>query len=631
MWAAECLEGGTLALKEIICSSREDLLNAMYEGHLLNTISGEGMLAGGRAEEPCIDGPGVCRSGSRRLLPLRACAGRLPLLVDCETTQLGPDLWRVRLAMTRLLGDPLDLFLENRRLHFEQSKQDYEGSRAFSRQFLEACHFAREMLVQLAPTFEHIAGSAYHRDVNAHNILIHKGEQLTPHYSVVDFGLAVDTHCWQSEEVGGAVSSRPTRVGPDGASTWHLLDVGGDCRYWPVSAWLQFLLGWHALHEEQQLCTEYKMNLDTHAFGITALQILAELLPSPRDIDDGCLRLDGDVPLSCCDDPGADGGGGNHGLTSRIRTLLEVWDRYWGRVSPLHCCLVDTFTNKGDWDTLKVECYRSQVHCAIQDDLRAIRAALKDARDACYFSPMTAGYRFVAGLFDALLMLISSGDASGRERVEGPQLWQYVCKLLESDMREDLPAGGAASQTKLPCSSEACAPTPPPVAVLPCEQPWSMGKCLSEPLLWPVMPCGAAQPSAGTLAAVPASVHENSAEHLRAGEREIQEEAQTSATGADVPEEGTSLPQSGGDLCNPPPIAQAGSAFQAGARKGLPERPQRGSKESVPCASPRNGELIDRLSRLSDKVDRLAQVMAQLEEQREGRRGGPCYPVTSGS
>lgn len=69
------------------------------------------------------------------------------------------------------------------------------------------------------------------------------------------------------------------RFGQDGACTWHHLDVGGDCRYWPVSAWVQFLLGWTELDAHPPWRYEYQTQLDLHSFGLTALQVVVDMLP----------------------------------------------------------------------------------------------------------------------------------------------------------------------------------------------------------------------------------------------------------------------------------------------------------------------------------------------------------------
>ncbi|CAJ1362433.1 unnamed protein product, partial [Effrenium voratum] len=133
----------------------------------------------------------------------------------------------------------------------------------------EAVCSARALVEQLAPTMAAIANVMYHRDVNAHNILAHvaPGGQLS--FGLVDFGLAVDASTWMD----------PSPLNPGGKSEWEFLDVGGDCRYWPVSAWRQFEAGCRALVEEEPLCTEYQTHLDLQGLGLTAVQVLVCLLP----------------------------------------------------------------------------------------------------------------------------------------------------------------------------------------------------------------------------------------------------------------------------------------------------------------------------------------------------------------
>eukprot|EP00913_Durusdinium_trenchii_P023616 g22188.t1 len=90
---------------------------------------------------------------------------------------------------------------------------------------------ARALLEQLAPTMAAISKVTYHRDVNAHNILAHlEGDRPPVSFGLVDFGLAVDASTWMDVSAAN----------PLGKSEWEYLDVGGDCRYWPVSAWRQF-------------------------------------------------------------------------------------------------------------------------------------------------------------------------------------------------------------------------------------------------------------------------------------------------------------------------------------------------------------------------------------------------------
>jgi len=455
VWAAERRDGEDLAVKEIVCTSHAELLNALYESHLLRVLGGD---AGGRGGSVALRRGSAAAGaevsgadadadacGGRDLSAFAepssmCCAGRLPSLVACDTTRLAPELWRVRLVMSRLRGTPLDLFLEQHCL------RSVEAPMALP------CLLARALLLQLGPVFEDISKLAYHRDVNAHNILIDlaptpeegspraggnaavaDGEAISPNYGLVDFGLAVDTVSWQGEEGSSPSASRPSRIGASGVSTWHYLDVGGDCRYWPLSAWVQFLAGWRELGASPPLYFEYLNRLDIHALGITGLQVFAELLPSPAAVGAGAATAAAMTPPTPGADNGAGGGGsasasarrGDLAVPEEIWALRSVWQRYWERVSPLHCRLIDTFHSGGDWDALKLDCIEHRATDAIAEDLCALRAALRDAAEACRRSSETLD---AAGLFAALGVLI--GDGQTREMAEGPRAWRAVGALL---------------------------------------------------------------------------------------------------------------------------------------------------------------------------------------------------------
>lgn len=399
VWEAEQTGGGpALALKEILCHSQVDLINAQFEGSLLESFKGKEPGKGDSADI-------------------------LPVLVGHDMTPLSHETYRVRLAMTRLPGEPLDTFLRVR-----QDEQQLPDRSAGSRMEMmnEAFHFASELLQQLAPAFEeHIAALAYHRDVNAHNILIDFSNGSNPKYGLVDFGLAVDVQSWQGELdlQDRAQPSRQTRVGQDGATTWHHLDVGGDCRYWPVSAWVQFLLGWTELDCNPMLRSEYRTRLDMHSLGLTALQVLVETMPP-------------DVSLP----PGHSAGG----LFAELQSLKSGWERYWAMVTPLHSRLMETFHNGGDWDVLKAHCLDNRVHEAIASELRGIRASIIRALAAGRSLPSRAGFQPAAvGLLTALLLLIGCGDRShevegtvgpNAKEVPGPVVWRQVrVSLLEKD------------------------------------------------------------------------------------------------------------------------------------------------------------------------------------------------------
>lgn len=439
VWAAEDTEGSELAVKEICCNSHSDLTNALFELHLLRILgTAPSAELAGRCEAPTADRPAdPSVSGAYEGSPHASCAGLVPSLVAHDSLQLGAETWRVRLLMTRVHGEPLDLFLEQRRARQEALEAGTLANGGLRQQFEEACFFAHELLVQLAPGFEHISSVALHRDVNSHNILVDLAED-SPRYGLVDFGLAVDSDCWCSEDGTTPTQSRPSRVGADGSATWHYLDVGGDCRYWPLAAWVQFLAGWRELASSPSLSLEYQTRLDLHALGITALQVLAELLPLPPESASGGRSseiLEGALEI---------GSSTWDQAPPEFLVLRLVWERYWSRVSPLHARLINTFHNGGDWDTLKLDCIQSNVHDKIAEDLRMLRAAIKEVGEACRRAAATApvdveadsassvmsasSMTSAAGLFSALLLLITDGQS--QEVTDGPGVWRAVQEAL---------------------------------------------------------------------------------------------------------------------------------------------------------------------------------------------------------
>jgi len=417
VWAADdTTDGAALAIKEILCSTQADLLNALFEGHLLRLFGGAGANAAALGDAAALQRGEAATSRERE--ERSALARAIPALVACDTQQLEGDVWRVRLAMTRVYGEPLDAFLRRR----AQRLGAWGGRAAGLRQrLLEGSHFARQLLLQLAPSFEHISAHALHRDVNAHNILVDGDDEPLPRYGLVDFGLAVDAQCWQSGPAAACTTARPSRVGQDGACTWHHLDVGGDCRYWPVSAWVQFLLGWTELEACPPLCFEYKTQIDLHSLGLTALQVIAEMLPMPPDPLDPTM-LQGAAIREIC-------------------TLRLAWENYWLTVSPLHTRLIDTFHNGGSWDALKTDCLEDGIHDVVAQRLTDLRCALLELCDACRQAPEEAGIGNIADLFSALLLLISNGD--GNDGVEGPARWRDVSLAL----------GGQASTSSSGCDA----------------------------------------------------------------------------------------------------------------------------------------------------------------------------------
>jgi len=457
VWAADAPNGAELAVKEIYCNMHSDLMNALFESHLLRVLGNR---------------PPHSVSEEGREAP-QSCIGFVPSLVASESVCVGVDTWRVRLVMTRVPGEPLDLFLENRRKCCESSAEGggtgalgWCGLPPLAQQFDEACFFAHELIAQLAPVFERISEIALHRDVNSHNILIDSANvslNTPPKYGLVDFGLAVDSACWCEDEGASTPITRPSRIGQDGSSTWHYLDVGGDCRYWPLAAWVQFLAGWRELDACQTLCAEYQLRLDLHALGITALQLLADLLPLPPEVLSGVRSAE---QLEDALDIAKRTLGGNvwDDAPPELLVLRIVWERYWSRVSPLHGRLIRTFHTNGDWDRLKMDCIESGVHDKIAEDLRLLRAAINEAREACKRSqaqsqadgqavPSAGSMGKVAcssGLFDALLILVSDGRST--DTMSGPEVWRMVLKVIAPSVLDDScsPPQQTSSASRMP-------------------------------------------------------------------------------------------------------------------------------------------------------------------------------------
>lgn len=174
VWSAECEGVGEVAVKEIYCDSETALSRAVYEAWLLHSLS---------------------LSPDEQKVPESHNAYRGPAYVACGRIDV-QQACLIRLAMGRLPGEPLDQYLHEQRVQMQA-----QPSTPAAQGLAQACYLARELLVQLAPTMERVSTLAYHRDVNAHNILIEAKNWNTdtsaePWYGLVDFGLAVDAATW---------------------------------------------------------------------------------------------------------------------------------------------------------------------------------------------------------------------------------------------------------------------------------------------------------------------------------------------------------------------------------------------------------------------------------------------------
>lgn len=353
VWAAkpkgEKQDAAEVALKEIFCKSQDELDRVVNEGYLLGVLSR-------------LRGIGVKPSS----------INRMPTLVALQVDRLGFERWRVLIAMSKLPGEPLESYLERRTLPGTNS------STAEHCNFAEACSCAGELLVQLAPALYDVSACVYHRDVTPRNILVDElpggGGRLI--FSLVDFGLAVDAAMWRSDRSGG--------------------DLGGDGRYWPTSSWFAFGYGVQELEKHPTLRQEYRTCLDNHALGLSALRCLMELMPWPEAAEES--------PQSHEDEAA-----GLAAAMPKLNSLRSAWTQYWADARRFWQPVYDFFRVGGDFDALRASYVRKEVHAIISADLRAVRHALAEAREACSKAPLESGLARMPALFDALLLMVSPG------------------------------------------------------------------------------------------------------------------------------------------------------------------------------------------------------------------------------
>jgi len=391
VWSARRQDGGgEVAIKEILCRSEQEIAHAGLESALLRKLSDLAATMATKPQDSTADHVANGGTGASR----DDAFDRIPAMVASENELIGPELWRVRLAMTKVPGEPLDWFIDR----WQQGLRQAVGAVQRRDQFVEACHFVKELISQLSPTFESISNFVYHRDVNSHNILV-DGDARTPRFGLVDFGLAVDLSTWR---------------GPLGPSSWQLVDIGGDCRYWPMAAWLQFECGYQELVKYAPLSTEYQTMLDLHALGITALQVLAAMAPFPSTAGQG---PSGTLVKEI--------------LPDAVWVLLSAWTVYWKNVTRFWERLLEAFRSGGDQNALKASCIEEDVHNIVGKDLAVLRAALREADVAC---SRETGLHGAKPLFAALLELVSAGGTVGSTaEAAKPSSWRNVRALIDTD------------------------------------------------------------------------------------------------------------------------------------------------------------------------------------------------------
>merc|ERR1719498_360909 len=329
VWAGEEVGGQSaepleVALKDINCQAKSDLQQALFEANMiLDFASGAQCSYSKGSPPPQLRIP---RYLSHRVDPRKGSG----------------DGWRVRMAMTRVPGEPLDSFLKKH----PPAGQDVQSA------VRRGCMLAMQMIRQLAPTLDIISQRAVHRDVNAHNVLLSDAvdggvfrsnaepEEAASraNFWLIDFGLAVDSTTW--------------------STAWREADIGGDCRYWPQSSWFVCFWGADEIAAKKDLSAQYTNRLDIFGLGITALELLCT------------TALDGSNAAGCQT-------GSSDGLRGSWRRLLDAWTKYWTDVTRWHTMIYRVFSLGGDVGPLYQELAKERVVDKILTRMANIRQCLR--------------------------------------------------------------------------------------------------------------------------------------------------------------------------------------------------------------------------------------------------------------
>jgi len=199
--------------------------------------------------------------------------------------------------------------------------------------FLRATLAARELLAQVGPTVATFNSNiAYHRDVNARNLLVHvhsagaggsdvvcndraPNAQLLE-FSLVDFGKSTDRVAWHA---GG------------GPGSWEKENPTGDARYWGPASWMRFLNGTERLLREPALAQCYSQRLDFFALAFCALEALGTLHRR-------------EYPANACHMQGHSSSW-EAGLAVLAQRMKNSWDDYW-------TVAVESFDRLSDYSAL---------------------------------------------------------------------------------------------------------------------------------------------------------------------------------------------------------------------------------------------------------------------------------------
>lgn len=378
VWSGEIMgskDYQEVALKDIVCHSHADLQQALFEANLLNTLL---------KQLPASPRQGYGHSHGMRI----------PRYLAHRVDQQPNGKWHVRMAMTRMPGEPLDVFLK------QPCATEQDGPNAVRC----GCALAAQLIRQLGPTLEQIGHFAWHRDVNAHNVLVSDAltggrlqmcadpEEIAARaaFWLIDFGLAVESRSW--------------------ASAWPTSDIAGDCRYWPTSSWMVSFYGPDGIAPHKDLIHQYETRLDIFGLGITALELICTVALSHSSHEQGTDNLRGSW-----------------------RRLLTAWSKYREDVSRWHTRIYHVFAVGGDIGPLYQQLAQERVVEKVLQRVATLRTCLRACTKRVQDDKIKALLAVLAEMLEEgstlgmqqAIQQISGGDISQRSYSSVPQVQSF--------------------------------------------------------------------------------------------------------------------------------------------------------------------------------------------------------------
>jgi len=161
---------------------------------------------------------------------------------------------------------------------------------------------------------------------------------------------------------------------------WKVHDIGGDCRYWPASAWMQFIYGYKYLESMESHSGNFKDHyihmLDVHSLALAAIQLIVDTMD----------------PTSA---PAA-------------ASLGPAWTRYWDYSTQYWKQVYAVFSKGGDWNRMKNDFMKIRVQ-------ETTRANVKKLRDLCIQFASEASLARHRSLFLALATMLELEKITWKE------------------------------------------------------------------------------------------------------------------------------------------------------------------------------------------------------------------------